>query len=118
MLTIEQVRENAPVMADMIRNYAFRCLWYLKNEKNGHLGIAVFQQFKVEIGNKEGEILSQEELTRIRSDEALDRFTQFINDSGDISVDKVFKDDKAIYNYTHPRILLPDFLEPMVIKLD
>jgi len=118
MLTKEQVSMKAPLRGNMKRSYAHRRLWCLKSESQGYPGIAALQGFRIEIGSKGGEELTQGELKKILSDEALERFTQFINNSIDILIDKVFGDGKEISEYIEPRILLPDFLEAMVINLN
>lgn len=116
MLTVEQVKEHAPVWINMVGNYARRRLWCLKDERSGNPGVAVFQSFRVEIGfTGRKRLITKNELSILSSDKSLAIFTQFINDSIDISIGKVFKDDKAIYDYVHPRTLLPEFLEAKVI---
>ena len=119
MLTVEQVKEYAPAWINLAKNYAHRRLWCLKDERPGNPGVAIFQGFRIAIGDKaRKEIITEVECSILLSEKSLTMFTQFINDSVDISIDKVFKDDKAIYDYVHPRTLLPEFLEVKILKLD
>jgi len=120
MLTVEQVNEKAPAMIEPWgRNYCYRCLYCIQSESGCKPGIVVLQGFKIEMGDRDGEELSEDKITRFITNESLIMFTEFINTEIDISIEGVLRYDlKEISEYVYPRVAMPDFLDMKIITLN
>ena len=123
MLTVEQVREKAPLRGNYFRTCFQRYLYVLEDEKvrtsDPCLKVLYFRKYFVELGSREhgAKELSPQQVDLISSDETLNRFVQFVNSFGDISGEKIFRDGEEIDIYFRLVNGHPDFLEPRELKL-